>query len=111
MRRRLPPALRLALTEYADRLRPLFGDRLLELRLFGSYARGEAHEDSDVDVLVLIRGLTDLEIGVVAGEAAPIIQKTGLALSPLPLSSERLEALRHDGRALAASLDRDGISL
>jgi len=109
--RRLSPALKLALNEYGERLRAQFGDRLVELRLFGSYARGDAHEDSDVDVLVLIEGLTDLEIGIVAGEAAPIIQKTGLALAPLPLSTQRLAMLRSQGRALASSLDREGISL
>lgn len=111
MPRRLPPSLELALSEYAERLRRLFGERLLELRLFGSYARGEAHEDSDVDVLVLVDGLTDLEIGVVAGEAAPVIQRTGFALAPLPMSSERLALLRLQGRALADALDREGISL
>jgi uncharacterized protein len=111
MRRRLPQALKLALGEYAERLRGMFGDRRLELRLFGSYARGEAHEDSDVDVLVLVEGLTDLEIGVVAGEAAPIIQKFGLALAPLPMSHERLATLRAQKRALASALDREGISL
>jgi len=99
------------MSEYAERLRDLFGDRLLELRLFGSYARGEAHEDSDVDVLVVVEGLTDLEIGVVAGEAASIIQKTGLPLAPLPLSSERLAAMRTQNRALVCSLDREGIRL
>lgn len=111
MRRRLPPALRLALTAYAERLRPIFGERLLELRLFGSFARGEAHEDSDVDVLVVVEGLTDLEIGVVAGEAAPIIQQSGLALAPLPMSSARLATLRQQRVGLATSLDRDGIAL
>lgn len=111
MRRRLPQTLRLALAEYAERLRAVFGERLVELRLFGSYARGDAHEDSDVDVLVLIDGLTDLELGVVAGEVAPIIQKTRLPLAPLPMSSERLATLRRQGRALAGDLDREGISL
>jgi hypothetical protein len=111
MRRRLSHSLKLALDEYADGLRSLFGSRLLELRLFGSYARGEAHEDSDVDVLVVVAGLTDLEVGVVAGEAAPIIQKWGLPLAPLPMSSEHLALLRRQGRALASSLDREGISL
>lgn len=111
MRRRLPQPLKLALGEYAERLRGLFGERLLELRLFGSYARGEAHEDSDVDVLVVVEGLTDLEIGVVAGEAAPIILRTGLPLAPLPMSSARLAALRSQKRALASALDREGVSL
>jgi len=35
-----------------------FGDEFLGLMLFGSWARGEAREDSDVDVLVLFSNLT-----------------------------------------------------
>lgn len=111
MRRRLPPAIKLALTEYAERLQGVFGTRVVELRLFGSYARGEAHEDSDVDVLVVIDGLTDLEIGAVAGEAAAVIQSTGLPLAPLPMSSARLASLRDQRRALADAIDREGIAL
>lgn len=111
MSRRLPVSLQLALSEYAGRLRALFGERLVELRLFGSFARGEAHEDSDVDVLVLIDALADTEIAIVAGEVAPIIQKTGLALAPLPMSCQHLEARRRQGRALARSIDQEGISL
>lgn len=111
MSRHLPISVRLALSEYAKRLRVLFGDRLLDVRLFGSFARGEANEDSDVDVLVLVEGLTDMEIGIVAGEAAPVIHKTGLPLAPLPMSGQHLATLRRQGRALARSLDREGISL
>ena len=109
--RALPISLRPALGEYVARLRAVFGERLAEVRLFGSFARGEANEDSDVDVLVLVDGLTDLEIGVVAGEVAPLIQKTGLALAPLPMATERLAELRRQGRALALELDADGISV
>lgn len=111
MSRGLPISLRLALSQYASRLRAIFGDRLVEIRLFGSFARGEANEDSDVDVLVVVHGLTDTEIGVVAGEAAPVIQSTGLPLAPLPMSSERLAELRRQGRGLVRSLDQEGISL
>jgi predicted nucleotidyltransferase len=39
-------------------LRELYGDRLREVLLYGSYARGEAHEESDIDLLVV---LTDLD--------------------------------------------------
>ncbi|HKY39124.1 MAG TPA: nucleotidyltransferase domain-containing protein [Polyangiaceae bacterium] len=111
MSRALPVSLRPALAEYANRLRRLFGDRLSDVRLFGSFARGEANEDSDVDVLVLVDGLTDLEIGLVAGEIAPVIVKSGLPLAPLPMATERLAALRKENRALARSLDDEGISL
>jgi predicted nucleotidyltransferase len=107
----IPLSLRPALDAYAGRLRRRFGARLRELRLFGSFARGEANEDSDVDVLVLIDGLTDLEIGVAAGEVAPVIVETGLPLSPLPLATERLDRLRGAERELARVLDEEGIPL
>ena len=41
------------------RLDALYGDRLVRAVLFGSYARGEATEDSDVDVLVVLGGAVD----------------------------------------------------
>lgn len=41
------------------RLDALYGDRLVRAVLFGSYARGEATEESDVDVLVVLGGEVD----------------------------------------------------
>ena len=107
----IPEGLRPALSAYAERLRAVFGPRLRELRLFGSYARGDANEDSDVDVLVLVDGLTDLEIGVAAGEAAPVLIATGLPLAPLPMATEKLEQLRRSERLLARVLDEEGVTL
>jgi hypothetical protein len=93
------------------RLRAIFGERLRELRLFGSYSRDEAHEDSDVDVLVLVEGLTDREIGIVANEAVYTMIDTGVPVSPLPMSTDRLEQLRRGERLLARDLDTEGIPL
>ena len=33
--------------------RPVFGERLLYMGLQGSYLRGEAHENSDIDIMVI----------------------------------------------------------
>ena len=38
------------------RLTELYGERLRGVVLFGSEARGEATSDSDIDILVLLRG-------------------------------------------------------
>ena len=107
----IPPSLRAPLAAYAVRLRDVFGARVHDVRLFGSYARGEAHEDSDVDVLVLVDGMTDREIGVAAGAAAEVILASGLPLAPLPMSTERFEELRRRERLLARDIDVDGISV
>ena len=39
----------------ADWLRKRFGDRVQSVVLFGSVARGEADDESDIDMLVLVR--------------------------------------------------------
>ena len=38
----------------ADDLRRLYGDRLRRVLLFGSWARGDAHPESDIDLLVVL---------------------------------------------------------
>lgn len=42
------------MAELKEGLQALYGDRLKGLYLFGSYARHEADEESDVDVLVVL---------------------------------------------------------
>ena len=51
-----PANVRGAVEELKRRLESRFGPRLLEVRLFGSYARGEQDDESDVDVLLLFDG-------------------------------------------------------
>ena len=36
-------------------LRQLYGERLSKIILYGSYARGDQHEESDIDFLVLLK--------------------------------------------------------
>ena len=45
--------------EYAAGLRRIFGDRLEGVVLYGSHARGDAVEGSDIDVLVVLAGPFD----------------------------------------------------
>jgi len=51
-----PPTLGGILAETRAALEVIYGDRLAALLLYGSYARGEARADSDVDVLAVLRG-------------------------------------------------------
>ncbi len=50
--------LRKLLNEVKQGLKRLYGDRLRGVYLFGSYARGEADAESDVDVLILLDEVT-----------------------------------------------------
>lgn len=44
------------LGELRRRLADLYGDRLRQVVLYGSHARGDARPDSDIDVLVVLKG-------------------------------------------------------
>jgi uncharacterized protein len=45
--------------EAARRLIDAYGDRLRQVVLFGSWARGHAHEESDVDLVVVLDHLVE----------------------------------------------------
>jgi len=109
--REVPASLRAALELYRQRLVGRFGDRLRQVVLFGSWARGQATEDSDIDVLVVVDGLTPAEQWDAGGEVAPVILATGLPLAGLLMSTERLQLLRDGERALARTIDAEGIPL
>nr|QNO51590.1 hypothetical protein FJOHDBIG_00039 [Methanosarcinales archaeon ANME-1 ERB6] len=43
------------LRELRAELEKLYGDRLKNIILYGSWARGDATEDSDIDLLIVLR--------------------------------------------------------
>ena len=45
-----------ALSAFTNAVRTLYGNRLERIVLFGSFARGTAHEGSDIDVAVVSKG-------------------------------------------------------
>lgn len=49
------PHLPVILARLRAELERRYGERLAEVRLFGSQARGEATEESDIDLLVVLR--------------------------------------------------------
>jgi uncharacterized protein len=105
------PSLSLAelgdLRAFRATLEARFGGRLERLVLFGSRARGEGHEQSDLDVLVLVRDLTKAERRAVVNLAYDVELGGGQVISPL---------VRDPGgpsmaAALCAEIARDGVTL
>jgi predicted nucleotidyltransferase len=86
----LPPQLASTLAELERGLRGLYGERFRGLLLYGSYARGEADEGSDVDLLILLEGPVNVgrEIWRMGAVTGPLSLHSGLVLSVIPWDIE-----------------------
>ena len=69
-------------------LRDLYGERFRGLLLYGSYARGEAREGSDVDLLLLLEGPVDpvREMLYLEDVKWPLSLEYDIVLSVMPVS-------------------------
>ena len=102
--------IKTVLAELRAELKKIYGERLKELILFGSQARGEADPESDIDVAVIL-----------AGEVNPLeeIDRTVALISDLCVEHGWLVSLiflaekeyQQGGEPLIERLSRDGVSL
>src|SRR5688572_20399263 len=80
---RLSPLEEAMLPRFCGAARTILGDRLSRVVLFGSRARGESDEDSDVDLLVVTTGHSADEERAIVDAATTLSLESGLILSPL----------------------------
>ena len=85
---RSPAEVRAILAELKLGLESLYGARLCGLYLFGSYARGEAEPESDIDVLIVLDQVSDYpgEVDRTGSLASALSLRYGLSLSRVFLS-------------------------
>ena len=50
----MPQAMNNLIQEYVMAIKKIYGSHLKQVILYGSYARGDFHEDSDVDIMILV---------------------------------------------------------
>lgn len=105
------PDLREILEEIKKELIALVGDRLLRIVLFGSRARGDHSDHSDVDLAIVIRGLTrDLKHRVLE-KVAEIELKHLMPVSAFVVSEEEFNRLKERERRIALDIESEGIPL
>jgi len=76
--------------ELADELRRLYGPKLHELILYGSWARGDARPDSDIDFLVVLDSFEDYitELRRLVKVSSALTMKYNIYVSTQPISLE-----------------------
>jgi predicted nucleotidyltransferase len=91
-------------------LEDLYGDRLVSVILYGSFARDKATEDSDIDIAVVLKGKTK-DIAALDKEDGAIYDfsvETGELISIFPVSVYKL---RRSDWPLYCHMRTEGIEL
>lgn len=96
------------LNEFKRELHSLYGERLKDVILFGSYARGEARADSDIDVMVVLRGdvAPGREIDRMIDVITELSLKYSVLLSVVPVAEDKY--LRRNS-PLLLNVRREGV--
>jgi predicted nucleotidyltransferase len=99
------------LGELKKSLVSFLGDQLVSMVLFGSMARGDYHDASDMDVAVIVRGLTRRLKGQILDEVAKLELDLHMPLSVLVFSEEEFNHLKKRERRIALDIEGEGIPL
>jgi predicted nucleotidyltransferase len=109
---RLPTLVDATLNAFVAGVRERLGSRVVAMRLFGSYARGDATEDSDVDCLVLLdNGDRDADRAITDLAADLTWQIGGVVVSPMVMSVAEFDAWKALERRTPLEIEREGIPL
>ena len=97
------------LRELKRSLESFLGDQLVSIVLFGSMVRGDYNDESDIDVAVIVHGLTRKLKGQILDEVAELELEHHRPLSVLVLSEEEFNHLKKRERRIALDIEREGI--
>lgn len=91
-------------------LRRMYGERLVDVVLYGSHARGDAHPESDIDLAVILDGLTSpwQELRLMDDVMWRHTLESGLTISATPISDASWAG---PGRSVVRAAKADGISV
>ena len=90
----MPETVKLAVSQFSRELKRMLGERLVRVVLYGSYARGTYHDNSDVDIMVLVN-MSEDEIRRIKNSiydlAFEIEMNTGIDIAPIIKEKKQYE--------------------
>lgn len=94
-----------------ERLVELFGESIKKIVLFGSKARGDYDENSDIDLAIIVSDLNKEKKDKILKEIINLEIEYNIPLSTLILSEEDFKLLKERERRIAYDIEKEGIEL
>ena len=88
----MPAEIKMELEEFVLLVKKCFEDKLRGILVYGSYARGDYTENSDIDIMVLVRASDDVikeKMNEIYDFAFDIEMDTGIDISPVVKNEEQ----------------------
>ena len=107
----LPERERTVVEEFVSRVQSLLCNRLSTILLYGSKARGEGDEESDIDILIVAEGLRredEKELDDIAGD---ILVNSAILISLIIFDSTDLEWKMGKDSPFVKNVLEDGIKI
>ena len=100
-----------ALEQFKLKTHRVLGNQLIEMKLFGSKARGDDKPDSDIDVLV-IAAAEDYRLRDKIYEiSTDILLDTDVCISPKIISKNKFEQLCSQSTSFMSNVSRDAVTV
>ena len=96
-----------AVEEFVRRVLERYRDKIDSIILFGSVARGEAKEDSDIDILVV----GDVSLEELVEVSFPILLEYGELISAKNMEKDRFDFSAKEGYSFIRNVLREGVVL
>lgn len=106
-----PQQLDTVMTAFVAECKNLFGEKLSDVLLFGSYARGDYHDESDIDVMILLDMSTD-ETGKQFNGICKIASDIDLAhnVNLIPVLRSKSDYEHRKSFGFYRNIDTEGVS-
>ena len=99
------------LIDLKESLKLSLGDSLIKMVLFGSRARGDYDEDSDIDIAIIVRSLSKELKNNIFSQVAEIELKYLRPISSIIFSETEFNRLKERERRIALDIESEGILL
>ncbi len=111
---KMTPEIRTALSSFAEMVKHAYGDEFVGLVLFGSQARGDATDDSDIDAGVVLKRVDDRRAvrDRLAELAYDVLLETGEDIQAIAISQAQWEFPEtFSNPSLIQSMKQDGFAI